>query len=52
MNRKSVSVKMTFGALNINPTFVGKKDNNMIQSNNNNNLFNNLMNNSSKMGSL
>ena len=43
---------MTFGDLNINLTFVGKKDNKMRQLNNNNNFFNNLMNNSSKMGRL
>lgn len=43
---------MTFGSLNINPTFVGKKNKEMRQFNNNNNLFNNLMNNSSKRGRL
>ncbi|WP_282013757.1 hypothetical protein [Marinifilum flexuosum] len=52
MNRKSQSVKMTFGSLNFNPTFVSKKDKKMRQFNNNNNFFNNLMNNSSELGRL
>ncbi|MCT4603577.1 MAG: hypothetical protein N4A59_11850 [Marinifilum sp.] len=52
MNRKAQLAKTTFGSLNINSTFVSKKDNNMKQLNNNNNFFNNLMNNSSKMGRL